>query len=82
MASLRNLVIIILRLAGAASIAAALRYHARRPSRPLGPGSKPYRRAHPAVHRSSPGRGLRVRGWFGTWFPAEPFCMGLGVIGV
>jgi len=35
MASLRNLVIIILRLAGAASIAAALRYHARRPSRPL-----------------------------------------------
>jgi hypothetical protein len=35
MASLRNLVITILRLAGAASIAAALRYHARRPSRPL-----------------------------------------------
>ena len=30
-----NLVITILRLAGAASIAAALRYHARRPSRPL-----------------------------------------------
>src|SRR5262249_44891681 len=35
MASLRNLVITILRLAGYASIAAALRYHARRPSRPL-----------------------------------------------
>jgi predicted transposase YbfD/YdcC len=35
MASLRNLVITILRLAGATSIAAALRYHARRPSRPL-----------------------------------------------
>jgi hypothetical protein len=35
MASLRNLVITILRLAGAASIAAALRCHARRPSRPL-----------------------------------------------
>lgn len=35
MASLRNLVITILRLAGAASIAAALRYHARRPTRPL-----------------------------------------------
>jgi predicted transposase YbfD/YdcC len=35
MASLRNLVITILRLAGAANIAAALRYHARRPSRPL-----------------------------------------------
>ena len=35
MASLRNLVISILRLAGAASIAAALRYHARRPGRPL-----------------------------------------------
>ena len=35
MASLRNLVITISRLAGAASIAAALRYHARRPSRPL-----------------------------------------------
>ena len=32
MASLRNLAITILRLAGAASIAAALRYHARRPS--------------------------------------------------
>jgi predicted transposase YbfD/YdcC len=35
MASLRNLVITMLRLAGADSIAAALRYHARRPSRPL-----------------------------------------------
>jgi predicted transposase YbfD/YdcC len=35
MASLRNLAITILRLAGAASIAAALRYHARRPARPL-----------------------------------------------
>jgi predicted transposase YbfD/YdcC len=35
MASLRNLVITILRLAGVSSIAAALRYHARRPSRPL-----------------------------------------------
>jgi predicted transposase YbfD/YdcC len=35
MASVRNLVITILRLAGAASIASALRYHARRPSRPL-----------------------------------------------
>jgi predicted transposase YbfD/YdcC len=35
MASLRNLVITILRLTGAASIAAALRYHARRPTRPL-----------------------------------------------
>jgi hypothetical protein len=35
MASLRNLVIAILRLDGAASIAAALRYHARRPTRPL-----------------------------------------------
>jgi predicted transposase YbfD/YdcC len=35
MASLRNLAITILRLAGAASIAAALRYHARRPSRPV-----------------------------------------------
>jgi hypothetical protein len=34
MAALRNLVITILRLAGAANIAAALRYHARRPSRP------------------------------------------------
>jgi hypothetical protein len=35
MASLRNLVITILRLADTASIAAALRHHARRPSRPL-----------------------------------------------
>jgi predicted transposase YbfD/YdcC len=35
MASLRNLAIAILRLAGHASIAAALRYHARQPSRPL-----------------------------------------------
>src|SRR6266487_111642 len=35
MASLRNLVITILRLTGAASIAAALRYHARRSVRPL-----------------------------------------------
>jgi len=35
MASLRNLAITILRLAGAADTAAALRYHARRPSRPL-----------------------------------------------
>jgi hypothetical protein len=35
MASLRNLVITIVRLAGAARIAGALRYHARRPSRPL-----------------------------------------------
>ena len=35
MASLRNLAITILRLAGATSIAAALRYHARRPGRPL-----------------------------------------------
>jgi predicted transposase YbfD/YdcC len=35
MASLRNLAISILRLSGAASIAAALRYHARRPDRPL-----------------------------------------------
>jgi predicted transposase YbfD/YdcC len=35
MASLRNLVITILRLTGAASIAAALRHHAQRPSRPL-----------------------------------------------
>jgi hypothetical protein len=34
MASLRNLVITILRLSGAESIAAALRYHARQPSRP------------------------------------------------
>jgi predicted transposase YbfD/YdcC len=35
MASLRNLVFTILRLTGATSIAAAVRYHARRPSRPL-----------------------------------------------
>jgi predicted transposase YbfD/YdcC len=35
MASLRNLVVTILRLARATNIAAALRYHARRPSRPL-----------------------------------------------
>jgi predicted transposase YbfD/YdcC len=35
MASLRNLVITLLRLAGTTSIAAALRYHARRPNRPL-----------------------------------------------
>jgi predicted transposase YbfD/YdcC len=35
MASLRNLAITLLRLAGATSIAAARRYHARRPSRPL-----------------------------------------------
>jgi predicted transposase YbfD/YdcC len=35
MAALRNLAITILRLTGATSIAAALRYHARRPSRPL-----------------------------------------------
>jgi hypothetical protein len=35
MASLRNLVITILRRSGAASIAAALRHRARRPGRPL-----------------------------------------------
>jgi predicted transposase YbfD/YdcC len=35
MAGLRNLAITILQLAGHASIAAALRYHARRPARPL-----------------------------------------------
>jgi predicted transposase YbfD/YdcC len=35
MATLRNLAITILRLAGATSIAAALRHHSRRPSRPL-----------------------------------------------
>ena len=35
MATLRNLALTILRLAGHASIAAALRYHARRPERPL-----------------------------------------------
>lgn len=35
MASLRNLAIAMLRLTGHASIAAALRYHARQPGRPL-----------------------------------------------
>jgi DDE_Tnp_1-associated len=35
MATLRNLAISILRLAGATSIAAALRHHSRRPHRPL-----------------------------------------------
>jgi hypothetical protein len=35
MASLRNLAITVLRLTGQPSIAAALRYHARRPGRPL-----------------------------------------------
>ena len=35
MASLRNLAITILRLTAETSIAAALRHHARRPSRPL-----------------------------------------------
>jgi hypothetical protein len=35
MASLRNLAITILRLAGHASIAAALRHHARRSDRPI-----------------------------------------------
>jgi predicted transposase YbfD/YdcC len=35
MAALRNLVVTILRLAGSINIAATLRYHARRPSRPL-----------------------------------------------
>ncbi len=35
MASLPNLVITILRRTGAASIAAARRYHSRRPGRPL-----------------------------------------------
>ena len=35
MATLRNLALTILRLAGHASIAAALRYHARRLDRPL-----------------------------------------------
>lgn len=39
MASLRNLVITILRPTGTTSIAAALRYHARRPSRPCGRSS-------------------------------------------
>jgi hypothetical protein len=35
MATLRNLALTILRLTGHASIAAALRHHARRPERPL-----------------------------------------------
>jgi hypothetical protein len=35
MATLRNLALTLLRLAGHASIAAVLRHHARRPSRPL-----------------------------------------------
>jgi hypothetical protein len=35
MASLRNLAITTLRLTGETSIAAALRFHARRPGRPL-----------------------------------------------
>ncbi|OAA27108.1 hypothetical protein UG55_1010125, partial [Frankia sp. EI5c] len=35
MASLRNLAIAILRLAGTTNIAAGIRYHARRPERPL-----------------------------------------------
>jgi hypothetical protein len=35
MAALRNLAITILRLTGHASIAAAIRHHARRPDRPL-----------------------------------------------
>ncbi len=35
MATLRNLAIAILRLTGHVSIAAALRYHARQPGRPL-----------------------------------------------
>ncbi len=35
MASLRNLAITVLRLTGQPSIAAALRYHARRPGRPI-----------------------------------------------
>jgi predicted transposase YbfD/YdcC len=35
MASLRNLALAVLRLTGHTSIAAALRYHARRPDRPL-----------------------------------------------
>ena len=35
MASLRNLAITVLRLTGETSIAAALRYNARRPNRPL-----------------------------------------------
>jgi hypothetical protein len=40
MASLRNLAIAILRLTGYTNIAAALRYHARQPGRPL-PGGLP-----------------------------------------
>jgi len=51
MASLRNLVIAILRLAGVTSIAAALRYHARRPSRPL----RTITKCQPAL-LSSPGQ--------------------------
>ena len=35
MASIRNLVITILRLTGTTRIAAALRHHARQPARPL-----------------------------------------------
>ena len=35
MAALRNLAITTLRLAGDASVAAAIRHHARRPDRPL-----------------------------------------------
>jgi hypothetical protein len=35
MATMRNLALTILRLTGHASIAAALRHHARRPERPL-----------------------------------------------
>ena len=35
MASLRNLAVAVLRITSAANIAAALRYHARRPGRPL-----------------------------------------------
>jgi hypothetical protein len=35
MATLRNFALAILRLAGATSIAAALRHHSRRPGRPL-----------------------------------------------
>ena len=35
LASLRNLAIAMVRLTGHASVAAALRYHARRPGRPL-----------------------------------------------
>jgi hypothetical protein len=50
MASLRNLAITILRTAGVTCIAAALRYHARRPSRSLQTIMNP----GPAV----PGRGV------------------------